>query len=412
MTAPTEGVWTVLREPQLRRFVSSRVFSGMGLMLLRAAVSWHVYDISKSAFHLGLVGLVQFLPALVFNLVGGAAADAWDRKRLVIAGQVVPAVGSALVFALTISERATLPVLYAFVLLIGLAAAFENPARSALLPRLVSRERFPDAVTVHSAIQMGAFMAGPALMGFLVAAAGVAAPYAAHVVLISASVLVLLSVRPAAGDGQRAAIGLAAIREGLAFLWSQPVVLGCMTLDMFAVLFGGAVALLPIYATDILQVGPRGYGVLSAALEIGAVCMAFVLLTRPSIRRTGRALITAVVLFGMATVVFGLSRSFPLSLVAYMAAGMADYVSAVLRATVIQLETPDHLRGRVSAVNMIFIGASNQLGAAESGFVASLTTPTFSVVSGGIAAMLVALAVAWLNPSLRRFRLQRVVSTA
>ncbi|MEM6703792.1 MAG: MFS transporter [Acidobacteriota bacterium] len=412
MTSSDQRVWTVLREAQLQRFIASRIFSGTALMLLRAAVSWHVYEISQSAFHLGLVGLVQFLPALVFNLVGGAAADAWDRKRLMMAGQMAPALGSLTILGLTLTDNISLPILYAFVLLIGLSAAFENPARSALLPRLVPRERFQDAVAVHSAIQMGAFMAGPALMGFLVAAFGVAAPYAAHVTLILCSVTVLLFVHPRAGDGKRASVGLEAIREGLAFLRGQPVVLGCMVLDMFAVLFGGAVALLPIYATDILQVGPRGYGVLSAALEIGAVTMALLLFTRPQIRNAGKALIVAVVLFGMATVVFGLSRWFPLSLVAYMAAGSADYISAVLRATVIQLETPDHLRGRISAINMIFIGASNQLGAAESGFVAALTNPTFSVVSGGIAAVLVALIVAWRNPALRGFQLQRVSSTA
>ncbi len=404
--ADTERTWTVLREPQLRRFVASRLFSGTALMMLRAAISWHVYEISKSAFHLGLVGLVQFLPALVLNLVGGAAADAWDRKRLVMAFQLVPALGSASLLLLTLSDLATLPLLYAFVLLIGISAAFENPARSALLPLVVSRERFPDAVAVHSALQMAAFMAGPALMGFLVAEAGVAAPYAAHMALISISITLLLLVRPGQGDGARRAFGLDAIREGLAFLRSQPVVLGCMVLDMFAVLFGGAVAMLPIYANDILQVGPRGYGILSAALEIGALVMALFLFVAPRIRRTGAVLIFAVVCFGLATVVFGLSRWFPLSLAAYMAAGAADYVSAVLRATVIQLQTPDHLRGRISAVNMIFIGASNQLGAAESGFVAALTNPTFSVVSGGVAAVTVALLVAWRNPRLRRFRLE------
>jgi hypothetical protein len=177
-----------------------------------------------------------------------------------------------------------------------------------------------------------------------------------------------------------------------------------MTLDMFAVLFGGATALLPIYATDILDVGPRGYGLLAASLEIGAVLAAIAMLALPPIRRTGLALIWAVGGFGLATIVFGLSRSYPLSLLAYMAAGVADYVSVVMRGTAIQLSTPDELRGRVSAVNLIFIGASNQLGAAESGFVAAATSPTFSVTSGGAGALLVAVLVAWKNPALRRYR--------
>jgi len=197
---------------------------------------------------------------------------------------------------------------------------------------------------------------------------------------------------------------LEAIREGLAFVSRQPVVLGCMSLDMFAVIFGGAVALLPIYANEILEVGARGYGVLSASLEIGALFMSLLLVWLPPIRRAGRALLVAVTLYGVATIVFGFSRWFPLSVAAYLLAGMADQVSVVLRGTAIQLTTPDALRGRVSALNMIFIGASNQLGAAESGFVAALTSATFAVVSGGIGCLVVVAIVAWRLPALRRYR--------
>jgi hypothetical protein len=243
-------------------------------------------------------------------------------------------------------------------------------------------------------------------MGFLVARFGIAAPYATYTALMVASILLMTRVHPDRSRRRAGGIRWAAIREGLAYVRRQPVVLGCMTLDMFAVLFGGATAMLPIYANDSLGVGARGYGLLAASLEIGAVLMAIALIALPPVRNTGRALLVAVVGFGAATMVFGLSRSFPLSLLAYMVAGMSDYVSMVMRGTAIQLATPDELRGRVSAVNSVFIGASNQLGAAESGFVAALTSPTFSVVSGGLGALVVVALVALLNPTLRRYRAQ------
>jgi hypothetical protein len=199
-------------------------------------------------------------------------------------------------------------------------------------------------------------------------------------------------------------LSLRGVFEGLRFVRGNQVVLGCMLLDMLAVVFGGAAALLPIYATDILGVGARGYGLLSASLDVGALLTSLVLVVVPPIRRAGRALLLAVGVYGVATILFGLSRSFPLSVLAYMAVGMADQVSVVMRSTAIQLSTPDALRGRVSGVNMIFIGASNQLGAAESGFVAALTSATFSVVSGGLASLAVLAAVALAMPRLRRYR--------
>jgi predicted MFS family arabinose efflux permease len=196
------------------------------------------------------------------------------------------------------------------------------------------------------------------------------------------------------------------VREGLAFVRRSPVVLGCMALDMFAVILGGATALLPVYA-KMLEVGPRGYGVLTSALEVGALAMSLLLVARRPIDRAGRVLLGAVVVYGLATIVFGLSRSFPLSVAAYAVVGMADQVSVVLRQTAIQLSTPDALRGRVSAVNMIFIAASNQLGAVESGFLAAATSPTFAVVSGGVGCLAVVAWTAWRLPDLRRYRIEK-----
>jgi hypothetical protein len=373
------------------------------MMLLRAAVAWHVYDLTKSAFQLGLIGLIQFLPVLPFSLVAGAVADVVDRRRLVLLSQSVQLVCSLTLFVTTLNGSLSLPVLYGAIALAAVASVFESPARASILPQLVPRELFPRAVTVSAAITWLAFATGPMLMGFSAAHGGIVWAYGLHSVIEALSIGSLLKL-PALGAATSARISWESIREGLAFVWRSPVVLGCMTLDMFAVILGGATALLPIYATDILQVGELGYGLLSASLEIGAAVMTAALVFLPTVRRAGTMLLAAVAVYGVATIVFGLSRWFPLSVLAYMVAGMADAVSVVLRGTAIQLSTPDALRGRVSSVNFIFIGASNQLGAAESGFLAALTSPTFSVVSGGLGCILVVAIVALRMPVLRNYR--------
>ena len=374
------------------------------MTLLRAAIAWHVFQISGSAFDLGMIGLVQFVPALGLTLVGGAVADAYDRRRVILATQATALVCSAVLFVTTQVGAASLPLLYGMVLLAAVASAFESPSRASLLPTLVAREHFPRVVTVAATNQALAFMTGPVLGGFVIAAGGVGAAYGVHVLLIAGSLFGMASLHSPRSPSPTRSVRWEAIREGLVFVRRQPVVLGCMTLDLFAVLFGGATALLPIYANEILHVGARGYGILSASLEMGALAMSLLLVLLPPIRRAGPALLATVTLYGVATIIFGLSRWFPLSVAAYMAAGMADQVSVVLRGTAIQLSTPDALRGRVSAVNMIFIGGSNQLGAAESGFVAALTSAPFAVVSGGIGCLLVVAIVALRIPALRRYR--------
>jgi MFS family permease len=388
-------------------FLVSRFASATALTMMRSVVAWHVYNLSHSAFHLGLIGIVQFVPALAFTLVGGAVADSFDRRRVINVAQFSAGATGFVLFSITKHGHITLAALYACVLMIAVTMTFEGPARSALLPQIVGPERFQRAVTISSTSQALAFASGPAVGGLLIASFGIVAAYGTFVGLIAFAFVSMLLVRVTAdNEGPRRAVSLAAIREGLSFVWHRPVVLGVMALDMFAVIFGGATALLPIYAKEILKVGARGYGVLTSALEIGALSMALLLMLRPPVVAAGRTLLTAVLMYGIATVVFGASRWFPLSLGAYIAAGMADQVSVVLRSTVIQLSTPDELRGRVSSVNLLFIGASNQLGAAESGFVAELTNATFSVVSGGIACLIVVAIVAWRIPQLHRYRIE------
>jgi MFS family permease len=392
-------------------FLASRFASGTALTLLRSAVAWHIYSISHSAFQLGLVGIVQFVPALALTLVGGVVADSFDRRRVINVAQTIQVLAGVLLLTATRAGQANLFVLYAGVLVIACAGTFEGPARAALLPLLVERAKFPRAVTIASTNQALAFASGPALGGLMIAELGIAAAYGCFLALIAFAFVSVLMLRlHNTPPAQRRQINFSSIREGLLFVWQRPVVLGCMTLDMFAVIFGGATALLPIYANDILKVGARGYGLLTSSLELGALSMALLLVFAPPIKRAGRALLIAVTLYGVATVVFGLSRWFPLSFCAYVGAGMADQVSVIMRSTAIQLSTPDELRGRVSSVNLLFIGASNQLGAAESGFVAAATNATFSVASGGVLCLCVVALVTLALPELRRYRVDEATA--
>jgi MFS family permease len=375
------------------------------MTLLRSAVYWHVFDLTHSEAALGTIGLVQFVPALALTLVGGMAADAYDRRSVMRLAQLPYLASASLLFWATWQGTITVPLLYAAVFANAVAFAFDSPSRQAFLPTLVPLEAFPRAVTYASTATALAFASGPALGGLLIAAFGVEAAYAAYGVLVAGNLLGLAFVRPVRASLERRAPSWQAVRDGLAFVRHSPVVLGCMALDMFAVILGGATALLPVYADDILKVGPRGYGLLTSSLEIGALAMSVLLLVRRPVARMGPALLAAVAVYGIATIGFGLSRSFPLSVALYMVAGAADQISVVMRQTTVQLTTPDALRGRVSAVNMIFIAASNQLGAVESGFLAAATSATFAVVFGGFGCLAVVAWTAWKVPELRRYRL-------
>ncbi len=387
-------------------YLVSRASAGVGGTMVRSAISWHLYTLTGSAFDLGLIGLVQFVPALLLSLPAGLVSDRYERRRVVQLAQALTLITTAVLSIRAFAGTADTPrLLFVTIAIIASAASFSNPARSALLPMLVSREDFPRAVTTASTIQALSFALGPALTGIVVASAGIAWAYLGAAVFVGGSIasLMFLTTRlPAARQG---AISFSAMLEGLHHVRADPVVLGAMSLDLFAVILGGATALLPVFAHDVLAVGASGFGVLSASLEIGALTTAVIMLFVPPIRRVGRALLLTVACYGAATIAFGASSWFPLSVVAYAAAGMADQVSVVLRQTTIQLQTPDHLRGRVSAVSSIFIGASNQLSAVESGFVAAATSAPFAVVTGGIGVLVVVAVVAYTLPALRRYEL-------
>jgi MFS family permease len=362
-----------------------------------------VYAISGSPLSLAIVGLVGFVATLASSLLGGLVVDAYDRRTVLIGSQLVPMLGSLGMLAAIQTSHVSLELIYGLVLVTGLAQSFEAPARQAILPSIVPRWQFARALTANSAVSSFSSITGPALGGILIASGGVGLTYAAHAFLVAMSLLTLLRLRlPPQTGGAR--VELAAVREGLAFVWRRPVLLGAMTLDMFAVLFGGARALLPVYATDVLHTDALGYGILSASLEVGTLIMALLLVAVPPPTNTGRVLLASVAAFGLATIVFGASVSLPLSIVAYAMVGMADQVSMVMRHNTIQLNTPDALRGRVTAVSSVFISASNELGALESGLVAALAGAVFAVVSGGVACMAVVGLITWRMPSLRRYQ--------
>jgi len=391
-------------------YLASRLCAAIAMMLLQSTVMWQVYDLTHSKFALGLVGLVRFVPAATLTLFGGTVADAYDRRTIMRLAQLPMIASVGLLGVMSARHAVSLPLLYAVPFIVAASFAFDSPARQALVPSLVPLQAFPRAVTYATTVQQLGFVTGPAMGGVLLAWRGVEAAYALYAVLVTLNLIGIGFLRPVRDTGERRAPSWNAVREGIAYVRARPVVWGCMALDMFAVIFGGATALLPVYATDILGVGPRGYGLLVASMDIGAFASALAMTLRRPVSRAGPALLAAVAVFGLATIVFGLSRAFPLSIGAYMVAGMADQVSVVMRQTTIQLATPDALRGRVSSVNMIAIAASNQIGAMESGFVAAATTPTFAVVSGGIGCLVVLAIVMWRVPELRRHRTETLLA--
>jgi MFS family permease len=392
----------VLRLNAFREYTVSRSATGVATSLLQALILWQVYAISGSPLSLGIVGLVAFVSAFVSSLISGVIVDSYDRRTILFAAQLVPGVGSLVMLVAIASGWVSLEMVYVLVFVTGVASAFEFPARQAILPDVVPRSLFTRALTLNAASSSLTSVTGPALGGLLIATGGVGAAYLGHIVLVAVAMLSLIPLRLKrhTGGGR---LELAALRQGMAFVRDRPLLLGAMTLDMFAVLFGGARALLPVYAVDVLHASAVGYGILSASLEAGTLLMALLLIMLPIPRRPGRLLLIAVAAFGLATILFGVSTALPLSIAAYVMVGMADQVSMVMRHTMIQLNTPDALRGRVTGLSSIFISASNELGALESGLVAAATGAVFAVVSGGFACLIVVALIAWRIPTLRRY---------
>ncbi|MDR3639937.1 MAG: MFS transporter [Humidesulfovibrio sp.] len=389
-----------LRNTPFPHFVSAQTADFFAYNMLTVAVGWQVYDLTRSALSLGLVGLAQFLPQFLLTLVVGHVADRYERRRVVMLSQgvllcvcVVLALGS-LTHSLT--ETAMLVCAAAM----GGARAFVHPTMSAYLPTLVETRLLPRALALSASARQTGIIIGPALGGALYAA-GAATVYITSATAFLLSIVTLSRIRASCPVGRREPLTLGYILGGIAYIRSKSEVLGAISLDLFSVLLGGATALLPLFARDILNVGPLGLGLLRAAPAVGALSMSLYLARVPMTRAAGLKMFAAVAIFGLSTIVFGLSHSFALSLAALIVLGASDMISVVVRSSLVQLETPDTMRGRVSAVNSVFIGTSNQLGEFESGVTAAWFGAAPAVVLGGVCTLLVVVVWMRLFPALR-----------
>ncbi len=406
--------YAVLRNPDVLLYLVGRFAASLGQQMLTVAVGWEIYERTHSAWHLGLVGLTQMGPMVLFTLPAGHVADNYNRKRIIVLMNLA-LVGASLGLTLISALRADVEWIYCCLFAAGTARTFLWPASAAFLPQLVSREQFPRVVAWSSGSFQLSSVAGPAAGGAVIALTRLAAPVYAINAAASLLCLILIGfVRYHQAVAVKEKMTLTSLVAGFKFVFANKVILGTITLDLFAVLLGGAAALLPVFASkDILNVGPTGLGILQAALPAGSLLCALILAHRPPLQKAGRAMLWAVAGFGLGTIGFGLSRWFLLSFVMLFCCGVVDNISVVVRHTLVQMLTPNEKRGRVSAVNSLFIGTSNELGGFESGSVAHWFGPAMgnavatgamiSVVSGGVGTILVVLAVAFIWPEIRKY---------
>jgi len=396
---PHELQQSILRHTPFRFFWLARVCTTIAFQMQGVAVGWQIYALTGSAWYLGLVGLAQFLPMLLLTLVVGHVADRYDRRRIAAICQVVEGTALALLaigsYTGTVGKEAIL----AIVFVAGTARAFEGPTMQALVPTLVPQELIPRAAAWSASANQTASIVGPALGGLLYAL-GPTTVYGIAGLLFIVACAMISAIRVARAPQRREPISLTSLFAGISFIRSRHEILGAISLDLFAVLLGGATALLPIYARDILHTGPMGLGLLRTAPALGALAMSVFLARNPLRHRVGRIMFVSVFIFGIATIVFAVSTSFTLSICTLIVLGAADVISVVIRSSLVQIETPDEMRGRVSAVNAMFIGTSNQLGEFESGATAALFGTVPAVLIGGIGTIIVVLVWMRLFPKL------------
>ncbi len=394
--------YAAFRLSSFRRYFTGHTILILGWQMQKVAVLWEIYERTDSAMHLGYVGLVQFAPFALLAVLAGHVTDTHNRKHILMTAAVFNAMAAAgLAWN---SAYGTANLTYVFLLLGACARSFQMPARRSFLPRIVPRQTFPNAVSWHSSGFELSSMAGPALGGGLIALFESAMPiYLINSVVLLIFVILVGGIPYVHEKIQNTTMSVESLLGGFRFILRNPVVFAAITLDMMGVLFGGAVALMPIFARDILEVGPQGLGWLMTAPAVGAFSMALLQVHMRPARQAGKRLLIAVTGFGLVTIGFGLSETFALSLTMLFFLGACDNISVVIRGVLVQMLTPDHMRGRVSAIDGLFIGTSNELGAFESGMVAGLFGPMISVVSGGVGTIVVVLAVAWIWPQLRRY---------
>jgi MFS family permease len=387
-SSSTDAPPSILRHKPFAFFWFARGFTSIAFQIQGVAVGWQVYALTGSAFYLGLVGLAQFLPMFVLTLAVGHVADRYDRRIIVRLCQIIEGLAAAALAFGSFSGWQSKESILAVVFIAGAARAFEAPTIHALVPGLVPALLIPRAVAWSASAHQTATILGPALGGLLYMAGPTVAYATASLLFLTASSLVAL-IRIERTPPNREPVSLRSLFAGIVFIRNQPVILGAISLDLFAVLLGGATALLPVYARDIFVAGPWGLGLLRSAPAVGALAMSIFLARTTIERRIGRIMFGAVVIFGVATIVFALSTSFVLSLGALVVLGAADVISVVIRSSLVQIKTPDEMRGRVSAVNSMFIGTSNQLGEFESGLTAALFGVVPAVLIGGVGTLIV-----------------------
>ncbi|MDM3893966.1 MFS transporter [Pseudomonas juntendi] len=381
--------------PQLLRqhrpflaFWLARVFTASGFQMLTVAIGWHLYQLTGNVLDLGLVGLVEFAPRVLFMLHTGHVADRYDRRKVAALCQSLQGLIALALAVGSATDNVTRELIFALAFLLGATRSFEMPATQALLPNVVPPGLFPRAVAASASATQSATILAPAVGGFLYAFGSIWV-YGPTVALYAIACILTLSLQARGQVTQRGRASIESLLAGIRFIRSRPDILGAISLDLFAVLLGGATALLPVFAKDILLTGPLGLGLLRSAPAVGALLMSLWLARFPFERNVGRTMFTAVGVFGVATIAFGLSTSFWFSLAVLVVLGAADMISMVIRSSFVQLETPDEMRGRVSAVNGLFIGASNQLGEFESGVTAHWFGTVPAVVMGGVGTLLV-----------------------
>jgi MFS family permease len=379
----------VYRDRDFRLFLGVRVVSTLAVMIQSVAVGWQVYDLERTPLALAWVGLAEFVPMFLLTLPAGAVVDHTDQRKVLAVAFFIQALSAGLLLALSVAHVRVAWPFYGVIAVFGIARGFYGPSAQSLLAFLVPPERLIKSIALSASVFQASVIAGPALGGFIYAL-GPVPTYGTCLTAFCVAAVATAAFGGRRNQPQAGGVGpVARVREGLAFVFSRPVVLGAISLDLFAVLLGGAVALLPVFARDILHVGPQGMGALRSATAIGATCTALLLARYPIKRHTGQRMFAAVALFGIATIVFGLSRNMYLSMAALIVLGVADQISVFVRSSLIQLATPDAMRGRVSAVNMLFIGASNELGEFESGVTATWFGTVPAVVLGGIGTLVV-----------------------
>lgn len=398
--------YIALRHPDFRWYILSLFTVTLGSQLQAVVVGWQVYTITHDPLSLGLMGLAEALPFIALALPAGYVADRWNRKTVCVIALAVLAACSIALLALSATpelfRRVGVGPIYAVIFASGIARSFLQPTRQALGAELISRDIYENAIAWRSSCWQTAAVIGPAIGGLLYGFAGALASYSVDVVLMILALIGFLLLRYEPGERSISdASVFTVLVSGLRFVWGQPLILSALSLDLFSVFLGGAEALLPVFASEILFVGPQGLGILRAAPAIGAVSMGLYRAHRPPIQRAGRSLLIAVAIFALAIIGFGLSKSFFLSVVLLAVSGMADNVSVVIRSTLLQMLTPPDMLGRVSAVNSVFVGSSNELGAFESGVAARLLGTVNAVVLGGVAALAVVGITAKLVPKLR-----------